>query len=169
MQCPEACILICKYFTSHTHLSHKNKCLHIVCKTHISQLNECLKKLWPFIALAPGSLSLYKRAPGKSSGNYKLLAHTLAYVKMSLHIELHYFNRSRAISKWPTHPHLHTISSRGGEVFNKPWRCVEGTAGVSRTTPLSIPERVRRLQSTRNISVVYTEGRVTEVVISDMG
>ena len=81
---------------------------------------------------------------------------------LSLHIELHYLDRSRVRSRVrsisSTDPHLHIISSRGGEVFKKPWRGVEGTAGVGRTTPLSIPERVRRLQSTRNSTEVYTEG-----------
>ena len=62
---------------------------------------------------------------------------------MSLHIEFHYLNGSRAFTAWSTHPHLHIISSRGGEVFNKPWRGVEGTAGVSRTTPLYRSEGCR--------------------------
>ena len=85
--------------------------------------------------------------------DYKLLTYTLAHVKMSLHIELYYLNGSRATGCLiTTHPHLHIISSRGGEVFNKPWRSIEGTASVSRTTPPSIPERVRRLQSKGTVS-----------------
>ena len=69
---------------------------------------------------------------------------------------------------WFAHPHLYAVSSGGGEGFNKPWRAVERAAGVGRTTPLPIPERVSSLQRVRRISVVVcTVGSVTEVVVSN--
>ena len=49
-------------------------------------------------------------------------------------------------------------------MLDKPWWVIEGTAGIVGTTPVSIPEGIRRVEYT---SVSGTGGSVTKIVVAN--
>ena len=82
-----------------------------------------------------------------------------------LDIDLNQFDWSVLIreSLITTDPHLQVISGGLRQLFAEPWRVVEGAAGTSGSTAISIPERVIR----EELEVYMHCTSLTEVVIAD--